>query len=99
MVDHLASMRYYHPQIIRANIIFSVLGTIFTGLRIWSKLSTKAKLGVDDIFIVMAQLLWYGQAGSQIAAVRLGSQVEGYFAKFDFVPDVLFSYFKVCYHP
>jgi hypothetical protein len=95
MIDHLASMRRYHPQIIRANIVFSALSTVFSILRIWSKLSTKAKLGVDDAFIVVAQFLWYGQAGFQIYAVHVGRDVEKSFAAGDFFSDSLFKYFKV----
>jgi len=63
MIDQVATAQKWGPIILRAYITLVVLSTASVVIRIVAKLKTKAKLGLDDVFIIAGLVLWYAEAG------------------------------------
>ena len=72
--DQIAAGHKYADAIIISNIVLLVLTTTALAFRFAAKLNTKARLGLDDACILVAQALFCASAG-----VNLRS---GYLAKY-----------------
>ncbi|KAJ4289020.1 hypothetical protein N0V90_011362 [Kalmusia sp. IMI 367209] len=67
--DQIASAHRYGDAIILSNIVLLVLTTVALAVRLMAKLNTKARFGLDDAFIIIAQTLWYATAGVTLRVV------------------------------
>jgi hypothetical protein len=59
MLDQVASIQKWEPLNLRAITVLLVLSTASVAIRIIAKLNTKARFGLDDVFIVAALLFTY----------------------------------------
>lgn len=61
--DQVEAAHRYGSSIITGNIVLLVATTLSVALRLVAKMTTKAKFGLDDVFLVVGQLFWYANAG------------------------------------
>ncbi|KAF2748446.1 hypothetical protein M011DRAFT_476458 [Sporormia fimetaria CBS 119925] len=80
LFDQVAAIHYWEPIIFRTTIIFVVLSTVSVAIRIIAKLQTKSPFGLDDAFIITAQLFNYVESGIYIHAGNVGKGVKTMFA-------------------
>lgn len=71
MIDQVGAIHAQWLEVIQTAIVFTVLTTIAVGLRFWTKSTTKAGFGSDDVFIGIALFLFYGLVGVQIYGRQL----------------------------
>ncbi|KAF1961726.1 hypothetical protein CC80DRAFT_531558 [Byssothecium circinans] len=95
MFDQTASAVKFGDPLLRSNVILIVLTTFFLVMRLSAKSSTKARFGLDDACIVLAQLFFYTTAGTQMRAAYVGKHLRGHddpmFKEFNF-----YSYISGC---
>ncbi|KAF2690572.1 hypothetical protein K458DRAFT_354689 [Lentithecium fluviatile CBS 122367] len=66
--------KYAAPgEIIAAGAVLSALSVIVVGVRIWSRIHHKTKVGIDDYLIIPAMLLVCGMAAALINGVDRGA--------------------------
>lgn len=63
MFDQVESAHKWSPIILRSYPVFLILSTASIAIRLVAKFKTKANFGLDDAFIVAAEILFYVEAG------------------------------------
>ena len=66
MIDQVGAIHKHWLEVIQTAIVFTVLTTVAVRLRFWTKSTTKAGFGADDVLIGISLLLFYGLAGVEI---------------------------------
>ena len=66
MEDTGALLMKHGQKAIIVSTILTVLTTLAVALRLSTKLVTKTRFGWSEIFLLLAQALWYAQYGVQM---------------------------------
>lgn len=73
--DQIEAGHKYADAIIISHIVLLVLTTLALAVRFAAKLNTKARLGLDDACIIIAQVLFYACAGVNMRSAYLAKYV------------------------